>query len=71
MRLCTGYWYNNYNIAAVIETLENTQPPDQCYCVTRWELDRWTEGTRIGWRNMAHQRNAIINNFALTRTGAF
>ena len=23
MRLCTGHWYSTYNIAAVIETLEN------------------------------------------------
>jgi hypothetical protein len=64
-RLCTGYWYNNYNIAAVVETLENTQPPDQRYCVTRWELDRWTERNRIGRRNMAQQCNAVISNFVI------
>ena len=47
MRLCTGHWYNNYNIAAVVESLENTQLLDQRYCITRWESDRWKEGNRI------------------------
>ena len=65
MRLCTGHWYNNYNIAAVVESLENTQMADQRYCVTRWELDRWTEGTRIGRRNSIRQSKAVINNFVI------
>jgi hypothetical protein len=65
MRLCTGYWYNNYNIEAVVESLESTQPLDQRYCVTRWELDRWKEGTRIGRRNSVRQRNAVLSNFVI------
>ena len=44
MRLCAGYWYSTYNIAAVVETLENQQAPDQIYCMTRWELKKWNEG---------------------------
>jgi hypothetical protein len=65
MRLCTGHWYNNYNIAAVVESLEHTQPFDQRYCVTRWELDRWKEGNRIGRRNSARQGIAVISNFVV------
>ena len=65
MRLCTGHWYNNYNIAAVVESLENMQMSDQRYCITRWELDRWTEGTRIGRRNSVRQSKAVINNFVI------
>jgi hypothetical protein len=40
MRLCTGYWYNTSNIAAVVETLENQQLLGQLHCITRWELEK-------------------------------
>jgi hypothetical protein len=65
MRLCKEHWYNNYNIKAVVESLENTQPLGQRYCVTRWELDRWKEGTCIGRRNSARQGNAVLSNFVI------
>ena len=41
MRLCTGFWYNTYNIAAVVEPLENQQLPSQLHCITRWEMEKW------------------------------
>ena len=55
MRLCTGYWYSTYNIAAVVETLENQQAPDQIYCITRWELEKWNEGRRLSRRTLTQQ----------------
>ena len=65
MRLCTGHWYSTYNIAAVVETLENHQAPDHTYCITTWELEKWNEGQRISRRSLARQRQATFVNYVV------
>ena len=65
MRLCTGYWYSTYNIAAVVETLENQQAPDYMYCITRWELEKWTEGRRLCRRTLTQIRQAKFVNYVV------
>ena len=65
MRLCTGHWYSTHNIAAVIETLENQQAPDQLHCITRWELEKWNEGRRLSRRTLTQQRQALFVNFVV------
>ena len=65
MRLCTGYWYSTYNIAAVVETLENQQAPDHMYCITRWELERWNEGQHISRRTLTQLRQAMCVNYVV------
>jgi hypothetical protein len=62
MRSCTGYWYNSYNIAEEVKTLENQQLRDQPYCITKWEQEKWTDWRRMG-RTSAHQRGAVFVNF--------
>ena len=65
MRLCTGHWYSTYNIAAVVETLENQQAPDHMYCITRWELEKWTEGRRLCRRTLTQIRQAKFVNYVV------
>ena len=65
MRLCTGYWYSTYNIAAVVETLENQQAPDQIYCITRWELEKWNEERKLSRKTLTQQRQATFVNFVV------
>ena len=65
MRLCTGHWYSTYNIAAVIETLENQQTSDQLHCITRFELEKWNEGQRLSRRTLTQLRQTLFVNYVV------